>query len=169
MHSSELVYRFVWVEEDDPALGGQWLAYPPEGLPTPVALADAVLAGAGGEAGEPAPLEVHVAAAQRVIEAAGDLEDSLFPDTEARLRAAVAAAENEQAQVDPTSPEGERVRAAAEALEKLAADMAELVEEQLHSGSLATLPEDCTLALCQAIQAGWRLRGLVDPPGPLYL
>ena len=73
------------------------------------------------------------------------------------------------AEVDRDSPEGERLRRVAEALHKLASDLSELVEEQLHSGSLANLPPRSTLALCQAIQAAWRLRHHVDPPGPLYL
>lgn len=164
-----LVYRFVWVEDAEPALGGQWLAFPPDGRPYPVALADAVSAYEKESADGPHPLEVHVEAAHRVVEAAGDLEDRLFPETRSRLAVALEAANADVPQVDPTSPEGEAVRRAAEALEKTAADCAELVEEQLQDGSLASLPPDFTTALCQAVQAAWRLRRLVDPPGPLYL
>lgn len=165
-----LVYRFVWIEDDVPELGGQWLAFPPDGHPYPVALADAVAAHrerASVNGGD--PLEVHVAAARGIVEAAGDLEDRLFPDATRRLEVALVAADADVPQVDPSTPEGEAVRRTAEALEKVAADCAELVEEQLAGGSLALLPEDFTAAMCQAVQAGWRLRRLVDPPGPLYL
>lgn len=165
-----LVYRFVWVEEDEPALGGQWLAFPEDGRPYPVALADAVSAHRQGDGQEePDPLDVQVDAAQRITEAVGNLEDRLFPDSTTRLAVALVAADADVPEVDPGSPEGEAVRRAAEALEKVAADCAELVQEQLEGGSLATLPEDFTSAMCQAVQAGWRLRRLVDPPGPLYL
>jgi hypothetical protein len=161
------VHRFVWVEEAQPVLGGQWMAFAESGLPVPVALADAVAAHEGDE--DPHPLDVHVAAAQRVIEAAGNLEDELFPDPSTRLHAALASASADEPQVDPSSPEGIEVRQAAEACEKLAADLAELVEETLSTGSLATLPVDTTAALCQTVQAGWRLRRLVDPPSVLAL
>lgn len=167
-----LVYRFVWVEEGQPALGGQWLAFPADGQPYPVALADVVAAHREGAAGDdpgPSPLEAHVEASQRIAEAVGDLEDRLFPDASRRLEVALVAADAGVPQVDPDTPEGEAVRRAAEALEKVAADCAELVDEQLDGGSLALLPEDFTAALCRAVQAAWRLRRLVDPPGPLYL
>lgn len=164
-----LVYRFVWVEEGDPALGGQWLAFPPDGRPYPVALADAVAAYRDDGQEGPGPLQEHVEAAHRIVEAAGELEDRLFPDARVRLALAIGAVDADAPQVDPAAPEGEAVRRAAEALEKAAADSAELVEEQLRAGSLASLPVDFTAALCQAVQAGWRLRRLVDPPGPLYL
>lgn len=164
-----LVYRFVWVEDDEPALGGQWLAFPPDGQPYPVALADVVAAHRAVASSDPQPLETHVAAAKHIVEAAGDLEDELFPDSRTRLVSVLVAADTDVAEVDPASPEGEAVRRAAEALEKTAADCAELVEEQLRDGSLAILPPDFTAALCQAVQAAWRLRRLVDPPGPLYL
>lgn len=164
------VYRFVWVEEAEPALGGQWLAFPEDGRPRPVALADAVADYRGGaDNGGPDPLEVHAAAAHRIGEAVGDLEDRLFPDPSSRLEVALVAADAGVPQVDPASPEGEAVRAAAEALEKVAADCAELIQEQLDGGSLANLPKDFTAAMCQSVQASWRLRRLVDPPGPLYL
>lgn len=170
MTDDGLVYRFVWVEEDEPALGGQWLAFPEDGRPYPVALADAVAAHRGGRAREgPDPLEVHAEATLRIGEAVGDLEDRLFPDPSRRLAVALVAADADIPQVDPTTAEGEAVRGAAEALEKVAADCAELVEEQLGGGSLATLPQNFTAAMCTAVQAGWRLRRLVDPPGPLYL
>lgn len=165
-----LVYRFVWVEEGQPALGGQWLAFPEDGQSYPVALADVVAAHRDDDADEgPGPLEVHVDAAMRIAEAVGELEDRLFPDASRRLEVALVAADADVPQVDPDSTEGESVRRAAEALEKVAADSAELVDEQLDGGSLALLPEDFTAALCRAVQAAWRLRRLVDPPGPLYL
>lgn len=170
MVDDALVYRFVWVEDDVPALGGQWLAFPPDGQPYPVALADAVAAHRkSADADMADPLEVHVAATVRIVEAAGALEDHLFPDATRRLEVALVAADADVPQVDPSTAEGEAVRRTAEALEKVAADCAELVEEQLGGGSLALLPEDFTAAMCQAVQAGWRLRRLVDPPGPLYL
>ena len=162
------VHRFVWVDETDPVRGGQWMAFAPDGHPRPVALAEAVassrLSEQGGE-----PLAIHVQAARRVIEAAGDLEDRLFPQPSERLHAALASLTADRPQIDPVTPEGVEVRMAAEALEKLAADMAELVEETLDSGSLSDLPEATTHALCQTIQAGWRLRRLVDPPSVLAL
>lgn len=165
------VYRFVWVEEDEPALGGQWLAFPEDGRPYPVALADAVTAyRKNGQAEDgPDPLEVHAEAVRRIGAAVGDLEDRLFPDPSSRLAVALVAADTDAPQVDPRTPEGEAVRGAAEALEKVAADCAELIQEQLDGGSLAALPQDFTAAMCQAVQASWRLRRLVDPPGPLYL
>lgn len=164
-----IVHRFVWVEVDDPAAGGQWLAFERDGTPHPVALNDVVLAWRDGR-GEEDPLPVHVSAMLTVIDAAGDLEDHLFPDVARRVERALVRAGAGAAEVDADSAEGEEVRRAAEALEKLAADLAELVEEQLdEGGSLSTLPPDSTRALCQAMQAGWRLRRLIDPPGPLYL
>lgn len=167
--SDEVVHRFVWVEVDDPVAGGQWLAFETDGTPRPVALNDVVLAWRDGR-GEEDPLPVHVHAMFTVIDAAGDLEDRLFPDVARRVERALVRAGAGAAEVDADSSEGEQVRRAAEALEKLAADLAELVEEQLdEGGSLATLPPDSTRALCQAMQAGWRLRRLIDPPGPLYL
>ena len=165
-----LVYRFVWVEETEPAMGGQWLAFPEDGRPYPVALADVVAAYREGSAEEGLhPLQVHVEATQRIAEAVGDLEDRLFPDASSRLEVALVSADSDVPQVDPETPEGEAVRRAAEALEKVAADCAELVDEQLDGGSLSLLPKDFTAALCRAVQASWRLRRLVDPPGPLYL
>ncbi len=167
---SRVVYRFVWVEDSEPALGGQWLAFPADGQPYPVALADVVAAHRDGEEEDGSdPLITHVEATRRIGEAVGDLEDQLFPDATRRLEVALVAADTDVPQVDPDTPEGEAVRRAAEALEKVAADCAELVDEQLGGGSLALLPKDFTAALCQAVQAAWRLRRLVDPPGPLYL
>jgi hypothetical protein len=163
-----LVYRFVWVEDEQPSLGGQWMAYPPSGQPHPVSLFDAVMAHRA-EPVEDSPLDVHVGAARAIIDAAGRLEDELFPEPATRLHAALVAADADEPQVDPVTPEGEQIRRTAEALEKVAADLAELVEEQLHGGSLSTLPADCTRAMCQSIQASWRLRRLVEPPSPLYL
>jgi hypothetical protein len=165
---AEGVHRFIWVVDGEPVRGGQWMAFPEEGPPVPVALADALAAWAGGPA-ETHPMRVHVSAAQQVVEAAGELEDRLFPDPSTRLHAALASVTADEPQVDPESPDGMEVRLAAEALEKLAADLAELVEETLSDGSLADLPEATTVALCQTIQAGWRLRRLVDPPSPLAL
>jgi hypothetical protein len=161
-------HRFVWVVDGEPVRGGQWMAFPEEGMPVPVALADALADWDGGPV-TAEPLRVHVAAAQQVVEAAGELEDRLFPDPSTRLHAALASASQDAPQVDPESPDGMEVRLAAEALEKLAADLAELIEETLREGSLADLPESTTAALCQTIQAGWRLRRLVDPPSPLAL
>jgi hypothetical protein len=161
-------HRFVWVVDGEPVRGGQWMAFPEEGLPVPVALADALADWEDDGSGSD-PMRVHVGAAQQVVEAAGELEDRLFPDPSTRLHAALASASDDAPQVDPEAPDGIEVRLAAEALEKLAADLAELVEETLREGSLADLPESTTLALCQTIQAGWRLRRLVDPPGPLAL
>jgi hypothetical protein len=163
------VYRFVRVEESEPASGGQWLAFPPDGLPDPVSLNDVVLAWRSGAADED-PLPMHVEAVSGVVVAAGELEDRLFPDVTRRVERALTRAGAGVAEIEATSPQGEQVRQAAEALEKLAADLAELVEEQLGvGGSLATLPPDTTKALCQAVQTAWRLRRLIDPPGPLYL
>lgn len=161
----DCVYRFVWIEPDEPLLGGQWMGYPPAGMPWPVALADVVQAPREDED----PLTVHVDRTQTLLESAADLEDRLFPDAQSRLAAALAAAEQDEPPLDPRSPEGELVRRAAEALEKLGADLAELVQVQLEGGSLATLPPNSTVALCQAVQAGRRLRQLVEPPSPLYL
>lgn len=167
--TSEPVYRFVWVEDDEPAAGGQWLAFQVDGLPHPVSLNDVVMAWRDGKTDHD-PLPLHVAAVFTVIEAVGDLEDRLFPDVARRVERALVRAGADAAEVDSDTPEGEVVRRAAEALEKLAADLAELVEEQLYEGgSLATLPPDSTRALCQSTQAAWRLRRLIDPPGPLYL
>lgn len=162
-------YRFVWVEDGEPAAGGQWFAFSADGLPDPVSLNDVVAAWREGTADQD-PLPVHVAAVFSVVEAVGDLEDRLFPDVARRVEQALVHAGTGAAEIDGDSPEGELVRRAAEALEKLAADLAELVEEQLdEGGSLATLPPDSTRALCQSTQAAWRLRRLIDPPGPLYL
>lgn len=161
-------YLFTWVDEAAPVLGGQWMAVGRDGITRPVVLSDAVEAYRAGLVASD-PMEVHVDAARRVIEAAGELEDELFPDAVTRLRTTLAAAETDASEVDPDSLAGERVRRGAEALEKLAADLAELVEEQLEGGSLAHLPPYSTHALCQAVQAAWRLRRLVDPPSPLYL
>lgn len=165
---AEGTHRFVWVVDGEPARGGQWMAFPEEGPPVPVALADALADWQGGPVAAH-PLQVHVAAAWQVIDAAGELEDRLFPDPSLRLHAALFSVTAHEPQVDPESPDGMEVRMAADGLEKLAADLAELVEETLRSGSLADLPEATTVALCQTIQAGWRLRRLVDPPGPLAL
>lgn len=163
------VHRFVWVEDGAPAAGGQWLAFPPDGLPDPVSLNDVVLAWRAG-GGDEDPLQVHVDAVAEVLAAAGDLEDRLFPDVTRRVERALRRAGAGVPEIEATTPEGEGVRQTAEALEKLAADLAELVEEQLgEGGSLATLPPDTTKALCHAVQAAWRLRRLIDPPGPLYL
>jgi hypothetical protein len=159
-------HRFVWVVDGEPVRGGQWVAFPESGPPVPVSLADAVEARADGE---DHPIEVHVRAAQQVVEAAGELEDRLFTEPLTRLQAALVAVDAGEPPLDPESPDGMEVRLAAEALEKLAADLAELVQEQLDGGSLATLPPETTSALCHTIQAGWRLRRLVDPPSPLAL
>jgi hypothetical protein len=160
--------RFEWVVDGEPVRGGQWCATGPDGRPVPVALADALAAWDGGPP-EAHPLLVHVAAAQQVVEAAGELEDRLFPEPVTRLSSALASVDAGEPQVDPESPDGVEVRLAAEALEKLAADLAELVEDTLDGGSLSTLPDATTLALCQTVQTGWRLRRLVDPPSPLAL
>jgi hypothetical protein len=165
--NEDCVYRFVWIEPDEPLLGGQWMGFPPAGLPWPVALADVVAA--GPPEGDEPPLTVHVDRTKTLLDAAADLEDRLFPDAESRLAAALLAAEQEEPPLDPGSPDAELVRRAAESLEKVAADLAELVQEQLDGGSLAALPPNSTAALCQAVQAGRRLRRLVEPPSPLYL
>lgn len=162
-----VTYRFVWVDDDLVVLGGQWMTEAGDGTSAPAVLADVVAAYRAGETEDPLP--THVQATLRLVQAAGEFEDTLFPDPTDRLRTALAAADQYTAQVDPSTPEGERVRRGAEALEKLAADLAELVEEQLDGGSLAKLPPDSTRALCQATQTAWRLRRLVDPPSPLYL
>ncbi|PSO52345.1 MAG: hypothetical protein BRC31_05000 [Actinobacteria bacterium QS_5_72_10] len=159
------VPRFVWVDATDPALGGQWMVDRSSGRADPVVLADAVAAYKRGELSVD-PLDEHVAVTLAAVSAAGAVEDEGLPDPTTRL---VRAADEHVAEVDRDSPEGERLRRVAEALHKLASDLSELVEEQLHSGSLANLPPRSTLALCQAIQAAWRLRHHVDPPGPLYL
>lgn len=159
-------HRFVWVADGEPVRGGQWVADREEGPPVPVSLADAVAAHDGG-ADE--PIRVHVEAARHVVEAAGELEDRVFPGPLTRLQAALVAEGAGTPPLDPESHDGMEVRLAAEALEKLAADLAELVQEQLDGGSLATLPPATTTALCQTVQAGWRLRRLVDPPSPLAL
>lgn len=161
-------YRFAWVDDDITVLGGQWMALASDGTSEPQALADVVDAYRSG-ATEVDPLPIHVDATLKVIGAAGDLEDTLFPEPADRLATTLASVDEFAPPVDPSTPEGERVRRGAHALEKLAADLAELVEEQLQGGSLANLPPDSTRALCQAIQAAWRLRLLVDPPSPLYL
>jgi hypothetical protein len=157
----------VWVAQGEPVRGGQWMTDADAG-PVPVALADAV-AEHRARPGGVDPLAVHVEAAREVVEAAGELEDRLFPDPAMRLHAALASVDRHTPQVDPESPDGVEVRLAAEALEKLAADLAELVEDTLDGGSLSTLPVATTAALCQTVQAGWRLRRLVDPPSVLAL
>ena len=163
------VHRFLWVDERQPVLGGQWMRVDGDDAAHPVVLAEVVAAHREGSADED-PLPVHVEATLQVVRAAGDLEDELFPDAATRLQSALLSADTDTAEVDPGTVEGERVRRGAEALEKLAADLAELVEEQLvDGGSLAQLPPDSTRALCQATQTAWRLRRLVDPPSPLYL
>lgn len=167
-NGAEGTHQFVWIAEGEPVRGGQWCAHPVGGPPVPVALAD-VMAAHEPASGEPHPLTVHVSAAEEVVEAAGELEDRLFPEIEERLHAALASVDAGEPQVDPESPDGVEVRMAAEALEKLAADLAELVEVQLNGGSLSTLPPTTTRALCQTVQTGWRLRRLVDPPSELAL
>ena len=163
------VHEFVWVDETLPVLGGQWMAAGAgDGNWQPVVLADVVAAHRAGQV-ETDPLPVHVTATLDVVWAAGELEDELFPDAATRLQSALMSSDTGTPEVDPESLEGERVRRSAEALHKLAADLAELVDEQLDGGSLSHLPPDSTRALCQATQAAWRLRRLVDPPGPLYL
>lgn len=159
------VPRFVWVDVTDPALGGQWMVDRASGKAEPVVLADAVTAYQRGELSHD-PLDEHVAVTLAAVSAAGAVEDEVLPDPATRL---VRAADEHIAEVDRDSPEGERLRRVAEALHKLASDLSELVEEQLHGGSLANLPPRSTVALCQATQAAWRLRHHVDPPGPLYL
>lgn len=159
------VPRFVWVDPTDPALGGQWMVDRPSGEAEPVVLADAVAAHQRGES-EHDPLDEHVAVTLAAVAAAGAVEDEVLPDPATRL---ARAADEHLAEVDRDSPEGERLRRVAEALHKLASDLSELVEAQLHDGSLANLPPRSTTALCQAVQAAWRLRHHVDPPGPLYL
>lgn len=156
-------YRFEWVDDDEPLLGGQWVARGDE-TARPVVLADAVAA-QGEEA-----LHAHVKAVFAVVEAAGALEDELLPHSVDRLGRALVASEAGEPEIDPNSADGERVQTTAAALEKLAADLAELVDEQLcDDGSLSTLPPDSTHALCAAVQAAWRLRHRVAPPGPLFL
>jgi hypothetical protein len=164
--NEDCVYRFVWIEPDEPLLGGQWMGYPPAGLPWPAALADVVAAAVDEDEH---PLTIHVDRTQTLLDAVANLEDRLFPDAQSRLAAALAAAEQDEPPLDPTAVDGQLVRRAADSLEKLAADLAELVQEQLDGGSLATLPPNSTIALCQAVQAGRRLRRLVEPPSPLYL
>lgn len=159
------VPRFVWVDATDPALGGQWMVDRPSGKTEPVVLADAVAAYERGELDHD-PLDEHVAVTLAAVSAAGAVEDEVLPDPTTRL---VRAADDHLAEVDRDSPEGERLRRVAEALHKLASDLSELVEDQLHRGSLANLPPRSTLALCQSTQTAWRLRHRVDPPGPLYL
>lgn len=159
------VPRFVWVDATDPALGGQWMVDRPSGKDEPLVLADAVAAYQSGELDHD-PLEEHVAVTLAAVSAAGAVEDEVLPDPTTRL---VRAADERVAEVDRDSPEGERLRRVAEALHKLASDLAELVEDQLQGGSLANLPPRSTLALCQSTQTAWRLRHRVDPPGPLYL
>ena len=162
-------HEFVWVDEDQPVLGGQWmLRSEQDDEAHPVVLAEAVAAHRTGQAPRD-PLPVHVRATLQVVQAAGQLEDDLFPDAAARLQSTLLSGETGTPEIDPDTPEGERVRQGAEALQKLSADLAELVEEQLDGGSLAHLPPDTTRALCEATQTAWRMRRLVDPPGPLYL
>ncbi|MFO8075284.1 MAG: hypothetical protein ACQETV_06380 [Actinomycetota bacterium] len=160
--------RFVWVDEEVALLGGQWMAVADDAPPHPLVLADVVVeAAARGWAEE--PIGEHVRATLAVVRAAGELEDELFPDAASRLQTTLLSVDTNTPEVDVATPEGERVRRGAEALEKLAADLAEVVEAQLHDGSLASLPEQSTLALCYAVETAWRLRRLIDPPGPLYL
>jgi hypothetical protein len=161
-------FTFVWVDETEPALGGQWMANG-DGQSVPVVLADVVSAFRNGEL-DADPLTVHVRATIEVVEAAGALEDEVLPVSVGRLDQSLAASDTGEPEIEPGSDDGERIRHAAEALEKLAADLAELVDEQLdEGGSLATLPPDSTRALCLAIQTAWRLRSRIAPPGPLYL
>jgi hypothetical protein len=163
-----MTHRFVWLDEDAPARGGQWMTLDEQGADQPQVLSDVCAAHRAGEL-RADPLPVHVQATLTVVEAAGDLEDEGFPDAGDRLRATLDADRYHEATIDPSTPAGDRLRQAAEALEKLAADLAELVEEQLDGGSLGNLPPDSTRALCQATQAAWRLRRYVDPPGGLFL
>ena len=165
---ADRIYRFAWVDPDLPMLGGQWLRAATDEGSQPAALADVVSAHREGRTtGDPLP--EHVDAVLTIVGAAGDFEDAMFPEPADRLAATLASADTGTPEVDPSSPEGERVRRGAEALQKLAADLAELVEEQLHGGSLAHLPPDTTMALCQATQTAWRLRRIVDPPSALSL
>lgn len=157
--------RFVWVDEADAARGGQWMRELGDDRLEPIALADAV-ADRHGEPLHSGAVAEHVMALGRVVDAVGDLEDELLPASPDRLARAAA---RDVPEVDPASPAGERLRRGAEALEKLASDLAEIVHETLHGGSLASLPPGATSALCQAMQAAWRVRQRIDPPGPLYL
>jgi hypothetical protein len=159
-------YRFVWVDDDLIVLGGQWMAPGEDGDLVPLALAEVVAAHRLARRGDD-PLETHVRATLDLVRAVGEFEDSLFPEPTDRLKTTLSAVGRHAPEVDPSTPEGERLRRGAEALEKLAADLAELVEEQLDGGSLAKLPPNSTRALCQATQTAWRLRRLVDPPSPL--
>lgn len=162
--AEEPVIRYAWVDPEDRALGGQWVRTS-EGTEVPVSLLDALAAHRDGERALD-PVTEHVAAAWQVLDAVGVEEDRLLPDPATRVQRALA---TDRALLDPSSPAGERVRRCAEALHKLAADLAEVVEERLDGGSLATLPPATTHALCQTTQAAWRLRSHVEPPGPLYL
>lgn len=161
-------YRFSWVDPDDPASGGQW-AVVDDGGWMATSLGEAVIAHRHGEL-EVDPLEVHVEAMSTVLEAAGALEDEVLPVSVDRLDRTLAASDTGEPEVDPASPEGLRLARAADALEKLASDVAEMVEEQLDDdGSLAKLPPRTTHALCLAVQSAWRLRSRMAPPGPLVL
>ncbi len=156
--------RYVWVDPEDRALGGQWVRSDGD-TEVPISLLDALAAHRGDERALD-PVTEHVAAAWQVLDAAGVEEDRLLPDPATRVQRAL---DTSRALIDAESPAGERVRRCAEALHKLAADLAEVVEEQLEGGSLATLPPATSHALCQTTQAAWRLRSHVEPPGPLYL
>lgn len=153
----------MWTDPADPLRGGQWVRGGLGGERTTVSLAD-VVAADGGRLEE--HIGTHVGAVRRVLSAAVELEDDLFPDPMTRLSSTFAAVEANEPELSAERFAGRRARLAAHTLGRLSADLAEVLEARVarYAGEVSTIT--ASKALCEAVQATWRLRRLLDPPSP---